>query len=791
MSYRSSSSDSDVDIDDFKDDDEMITTTNATGVSAQGHPPVQPITSILNQKFNPPTTSSSEAVLDLAAVSSYGGKESPRSSSSQHVATISAERKPNSYRMTRICIVNLLKLEVLPLPSNILYPGGLVRIAVYFQESKKRNLQTIPQVVPEHGLLDVINLNILFSLTYMHHFKRKMDMLYIEVQHKHTKQSRKVRSLGRVAISLAHVLQCPFDDVLTIRSLPPKSDHKQSAGAAPVSSQQEPIARLHVKIKTIPVDGDAWEKATDKRSPARSQHFGAGSPSGSDTESEDSVPSDDDVEIHGVNNEELSSVATSESKKPMSKLSDYLAKKKQSMKLLNKKQANNNNNNKKHPSSKHSKKKGSDSDTSVESDNEPAPSEVGSQHYLTNMSATGHEQPWGEDDEGERSPTNEGYSSPPAPPPPPIPENYQPSDVSSVATPSGDFAEQLERVLAEVPGHPQKEIVFVNTLTRRGKKVGEWLQRKGGPFKHKTLCTKGSEDVVTAMSKIISSYQRSFDDAGEEFEGVYKVAIVGTDCYINDVLRAYVQTMTAEKQNTSVAEPLLFYYIPIGKSNKNDIARYIGSLDPKYATSFANDEWSQLFAKKEQLTKEEGTRVENEIAKYLKEASKPLKLSIAEAFLTYVSNVNQTSVPFIKSVQVGSVSGDDADSPPTEPVELKLDFWEVKNNNSKDIHKSSLKASFQCISAMRIPLREVPYVFPSSLAMLGSSFVLWTAKEEKKLIGLKKFPICDKAQKMICSSKESKKGFSVMIDGVAWAGVKFVSVSPKWITPLHFPVAQF
>ena len=223
-----------------------------------------------------------------------------------------------------------------------------------------------------------------FSLQYMHHFKGKPDFLQIEIQHKHTKNSRKVRLLGRASVSMTQIVQMHFEDVLLLRQKLPKAsataiinsggnaatntsgttaappissssfisasiyNSSQATWASGISSQvgpnnnssaasipsdifAQPVARLHLRIKSVPVDGNWWEKPlkTNKtKQLANSLEEKTGSKpaanfaqarveeeeiSSSDSEDSDSSQ-EDQVEIHGFNKKKKSPDASSEKK---------------------------------------------------------------------------------------------------------------------------------------------------------------------------------------------------------------------------------------------------------------------------------------------------------------------------------------------------------------------------------------------------------------------------------------------------------------------------------------------
>lgn len=48
-----------------------------------------------------------------------------------------------------------------------------------------------------------------------------------------------------------------------------------------------------------------------------------------------------------------------------------------------------------------------------------------------------------------------------------------------------------------------------------------------------------------------------------------------------------------------------------------------------------------------------------------------------------------------------------------------------------------------------------------------------------------------RVNKLTCTVEKRKEGAKVMIDGVEFAGVKFISVSPKWVGAPKFKIGLF
>ncbi|CAL4063168.1 unnamed protein product, partial [Meganyctiphanes norvegica] len=131
----------------------------------------------------------------------------------------------------------------------------------------------------------------------------------------------------------------------------------------------------------------------------------------------------------------------------------------------------------------------------------------------------------------------------------------------------------------------------------------------------------------------------------------WKIVLVGSDTYISQVLRPYVEHFSSKPPDFQ--HHIRFLIIPLGV---NSLAKYLGSIDSTYGAAFVSDSWREVVERWEKTDVQE---VVNRIHRYVTQAQQTLQLPIAEAMLTYKEKScddesTQAFVPFIMDVRLGS-----------------------------------------------------------------------------------------------------------------------------------------
>ena len=114
-----------------------------------------------------------------------------------------------------------------------------------------------------------------------------------------------------------------------------------------------------------------------------------------------------------------------------------------------------------------------------------------------------------------------------------------------------------------------------------------------------------------------------------------KLGIVGTDSYVNDVLRSFVKQI---EKKPRTFDPIRFYIIPVGKEYECCIGDVLANIDPTFSELFYTEEWTERFEKSnrdDEWTVEMGITIERRIQDYILGANMVLEMPIAEVMITY------------------------------------------------------------------------------------------------------------------------------------------------------------
>jgi hypothetical protein len=214
------------------------------------------------------------------------------------------------------------------------------------------------------------------------------------------------------------------------------------------------------------------------------------------------------------------------------------------------------------------------------------------------------------------------------------------------------------------------------------------------PSRYRIVCTKRSADVQTVITNIFARQLH-----------LMRVAIAGSDSYINEVLRPFVEQLGKKPRGW---DSLHFYVLPIGKNN-NDIATQVAQHDTTYKNLFFTPAWQHVFAQRESCDDDVCREVKQRILKYLDEdTTVPVRFSIGEALITYPDSAGK-SVPFLKGVHIGDpvlglhTSQAQAQTQDDEHEgHVQLDYWVPKKKGGSEDHLE-FKGSFQFAAVTRLP----------------------------------------------------------------------------------------
>ncbi|XP_033324293.1 phosphofurin acidic cluster sorting protein KrT95D isoform X1 [Megalopta genalis] len=416
-----------------------------------------------------------------------------------------------------------------------------------------------------------------------------------------------------------------------------------------------------------------------------------------------------------------------------------------------------------------------------------------------------------------------------------------PADLNS-SEPRKALVEQLSRVL---PDDSLPDAVSLVSLSDPG---GALLAARLQERNHRVLTTASPADIRATFTCLVTRIQK-FCNSSAKPPAPIKVVIAGGDCFVNAVLRHYVDLLSFRPPDWQ--NYLKFLVVPLGS---NTLSKYLSSIDGKYSMLFG-EEWKELLDREGGGAGECAVRV----AEYLAVSGTTLLLPIGEAMVTYreTDDSSQIFIPFINDVRVGcpdssssasvdldetnaTMSGSPPSLPPAglpipppgrltppsspnvgqpmregwEPVELQLDYWSKQTQGEKG--KNTLRQAFRALHVQRLPpLGETHgnhlsmnyttkekkqkisdyFLFAFFHVISSHNVATFTVmrlgkKKEKEKENEPKSQTVDGVTRLICSAKTHNIPLRVSIDGTEWYGVKFFQLSAQWQTHIKtFPIA--
>ncbi|XP_004713752.2 phosphofurin acidic cluster sorting protein 1 [Echinops telfairi] len=222
--------------------------------------------------------------------------------------------------------------------------------------------------------------------------------------------------------------------------------------------------------------------------------------------------------------------------------------------------------------------------------------------------------------------------------------------------------DQLNQILVSDAALPEN-VILVNTADWQGQYVAELLQDKRKPV----VCTCSTVEVQAVLSALLTRIQR-YCNCNSAVPRPVKVAAVGGQSYLSAILRFFVKSLAS--RTSDWLSYLRFLIVPLGS---HPVAKYLGSVDSRYSSTFLDSGWRDLFSRSEPPVAEQ-LDVVGRVMQYVSGASVTHQLPVAEAMLTCKhkfpdEDSYQKFIPFIGVVKVGlvedspSTTGDGDDSP--------------------------------------------------------------------------------------------------------------------------------
>ncbi|NP_001390498.1 phosphofurin acidic cluster sorting protein 1 isoform 6 [Mus musculus] len=222
--------------------------------------------------------------------------------------------------------------------------------------------------------------------------------------------------------------------------------------------------------------------------------------------------------------------------------------------------------------------------------------------------------------------------------------------------------DQLNQILVSDAALPEN-VILVNTTDWQGQYVAELLQDQRKPV----VCTCSTVEVQAVLSALLTRIQR-YCNCNSSMPRPVKVAAVGSQSYLSSILRFFVKSLASKTPDW--LGYMRFLIIPLGS---HPVAKYLGSVDSRYSSTFLDSAWRDLFSRSEPPVSEP-LDVVGRVMQYVNGATTTHQLPVAEAMLTCRhkfpdEDSYQKFIPFIGVVKVGlvedspSTAGDGDDSP--------------------------------------------------------------------------------------------------------------------------------
>uniref|UniRef100_UPI00358E8FB5 phosphofurin acidic cluster sorting protein 2-like isoform X1 n=2 Tax=Myxine glutinosa TaxID=7769 RepID=UPI00358E8FB5 len=226
--------------------------------------------------------------------------------------------------------------------------------------------------------------------------------------------------------------------------------------------------------------------------------------------------------------------------------------------------------------------------------------------------------------------------------------DHSPESHHSMQMPRKSVYDQLNIVLGSEELLPES-IILVSICDWQGQFLAERLQERGQPI----VCALGSPDVQAAFSAIVLRVQR-FCNTNAQTPSPIRLAVAGGQAFMSTVLRHYVEQLS--NKTPDWLGYLRFLLIPLAP---HPLAKYLASVDQRYASTFMDNAWKELFARSEPPATD-SVDVAMRTVQFISGAAVSHQLPIAEAMLTYKQksadeDTCQKFIPFIGVVVVGIV----------------------------------------------------------------------------------------------------------------------------------------
>uniref|UniRef100_A0A669D4V6 Phosphofurin acidic cluster sorting protein 1 n=1 Tax=Oreochromis niloticus TaxID=8128 RepID=A0A669D4V6_ORENI len=348
--------------------------------------------------------------------------------------------------------------------------------------------------------------------------------------------------------------------------------------------------------------------------------------------------------------------------------------------------------------------------------------------------------------------------------------------------------DQLNHILFSDDQIPDS-IILINTTDWQGQYLSEVL------FDQPIVCTVSTADVQAAFSAIIGRIQR-FCNCNSQTPPTMKVAVGGDQSYLTTVLCCFVEQLASKTSDW--LSYIRFLIIPIGV---HPLAKYLSSLDGKFSGLFVDASWRELFGRPEPPP------LAGRVSQYLAGAAVSHLCPISEAMLTckHKSPDDDSCQKFLPFIGVRNAAVlleflyDTLNAKNgtfySKVMGLQVDYWSSQGGGGggerkKEIGmKNTLKSNFRCLQVSRLSGGELMSM--TVVTKEKNKKVIFLSKKAKEKETESRSQLIEGISRLICTSKHQHT-LRVSVDGVEWNDVKFFQLAAQWPTHVkHFPVGIF
>jgi hypothetical protein len=346
-------------------------------------------------------------------------------------------------------------------------------------------------------------------------------------------------------------------------------------------------------------------------------------------------------------------------------------------------------------------------------------------------------------------------------------------------------------------------------------------------------------DVETAFLFVVNKMkqQKTSRRSPDLLASNFKIVLAGSDVFLGALMRPLVELVGKEPREWgNLAIHLFPMFTSPDAPDENRIADFISSEDMTFKSIFYSSEWKAASDPKKNVDSVMDM-IEGSITRYVTGGNNIRRLPIATAMVdiehpeSKMDTSERISIPFIKSMVIGSVPGPNAS--PVGKYSVTLDYWIYHPERDK-VQKHSFKGDLSYLEVSRLhhypndikdnsgnitddeknksdaeaPHKPVPATPPDDdvlspepdkdhkcllmtlrLASARRKFSRLPSKSPKKTT--ESTIIRAYVSRLVLSCADGSP-LAIYIDGIQRTHVKFVSISPQWGSKIKvLPVAVF